>query len=110
MHPGEPARDPESGLVQVQRKDEVLIATPKRMTKAEIQALVNTITDVITVLRDADPHNKADLYELAEDRDLIAQVAELAGQLGRISQDGDYNSGHDDYPVGGRKGPPVCGA
>jgi site-specific DNA recombinase len=35
---------------------------PRRLTKEEIQVLINAITDVITVLRDADPQDKAALY------------------------------------------------
>ena len=36
--------------------------TARRLTREEITALVNAITDVITILRDADAHDKADLY------------------------------------------------
>ncbi len=35
---------------------------PRRMTTEEITAMVTTITDVITILRTADPADNADLY------------------------------------------------
>ena len=37
-------------------------ASPGRMSKEEITAIVNAITSLITVLRDADPHDKAEIY------------------------------------------------
>jgi len=32
------------------------------MSKEEIAAIVNAITSLMTVLRDADPHDKAEIY------------------------------------------------
>jgi hypothetical protein len=36
--------------------------SPGQMSKQEITAIVNAITSLITVLRDADPHDKAEIY------------------------------------------------
>ncbi|MGN9812562.1 hypothetical protein ACTMSW_24805 [Micromonospora sp. BQ11] len=35
---------------------------PRRMNRAETTSLVNTLGDIATVLRDADPADKADVY------------------------------------------------
>ena len=37
-------------------------ASPGQMSKEEITAIVNAITSLITVLRDADPQDKAEIY------------------------------------------------
>ncbi|MEU6023020.1 hypothetical protein [Micromonospora sp. NPDC047134] len=36
--------------------------TPQRMSRAEIVALVTALDDITTVLRDADPTDKAEVY------------------------------------------------
>ena len=53
------------------------------MSKEEIAAIVNAITSLMTVLRDADPHDKAEIYGQLGLRDALRRAQDLARLLSR---------------------------
>ncbi|HEY1619061.1 MAG TPA: recombinase family protein [Streptosporangiaceae bacterium] len=85
--------------IRLRALDAAASGAPALMTKEEITAMVTTITDVITVLRTADPADKAELYAQLGLADLpagsensIRPLRTRTDMYERVVSEGDLNT------------------